>query len=175
AVVQMYLRDVEASVAVPLKQLRGFKRVTLEPGEAKTVEFELEPDDLSLLDDNLETIVEPGTFEVMIGESSEDIVLRDTFEVTAPVKAKFNYNNLMVTKDKVKALEPFEVKATVIGTGELEEGDVKLYVDGKCLKSKKVCLQPGESRNLSFTCKIEKPGTHTVTIGNLPGIKISVE
>jgi len=175
AVVQMYLRDVEASVAVPLKQLRGFKRVTLEPGEAKTVEFELMPDDLSLLDDNLETIVEPGTFEVMIGESSEDIVLRDTFEVTAPVKAKFNYNNLMVTKDKVKALEPFEVKATVIGTGELEEGDVKLYVDGKCLKSKKVCLQPGESRNLSFTCKIEKPGTHTVTIGNLPGIKISVE
>ncbi|MFQ5721899.1 MAG: glycoside hydrolase family 3 C-terminal domain-containing protein, partial [Candidatus Aminicenantales bacterium] len=94
AVVEMYLRDVEASVPVPVKQLRGFKRVSLKPGETRAVEFKLKPDDLSLLDENLETRVEPGTFEVMIGKSSEDIVLRDTFEVTAPIKARFNYKNL---------------------------------------------------------------------------------
>lgn len=174
AVVEMYLRDVEASLPVPVKQLRGFKRVGLKPGESKTVEFILQPDDISLLDTNLETIVEPGTFEVMIGESCEDIVLKETFEVTAPIRAKFKYQNLKVSKTKVRPLELFEVAATVIGTGGMEEGDVRLFIDGKPVESKKVCLASGETREISFTCTIGISGAHTVTISDLPGTEVSV-
>lgn len=81
-VVQLYIRDVLASVATPVKQLRGFERVELKPGEKKTLRFTLRPEDLSLLDRNLKPVVEPGEFRVMIGRSSEDIRLRGSFVVT---------------------------------------------------------------------------------------------
>jgi len=174
AVVEMYLKDLEASVLVPVKELKSFNRMMLEPGETTTVEFELKPDDISLLDENLEPVVEPGTFEVMIGRSSQDIVLKDTFEVTAPIRAKFEYENLQVSKKELKPLEPFEVSAMIIGTGGMEEGEVRLSIDGKPVDSKKVCLSSEETSNIRFTCKIDKAGTHTVTIGDLPGIDISV-
>jgi beta-glucosidase len=80
-VVQLYLHDVVGSVSRPLKELKGFKRITLDPGEKKIVEFELMPEDLSMFDKNMNWIVEPGTFEVMLGSSSEDIRLQGTFEV----------------------------------------------------------------------------------------------
>jgi len=80
-VVQLYLHDIVGSVSRPLKELKGFKRIALEPGEKRTIEFELMPDDLAMLDINLNWIVEPGQFEVMIGSSSEDIRLQGIFEV----------------------------------------------------------------------------------------------
>jgi beta-glucosidase len=66
-VVQLYLNDVVSSVVTPLRELKGFKRVALNAGEKKRVEFTLTPDHLSLLDRHLERVVESGTFEVMIG------------------------------------------------------------------------------------------------------------
>ncbi len=81
-VVQLYIRDVLASVTTPVKQLRGFERVELKPGEKKTVRFTLRQEDLSLLDRSLKPVVEPGEFRVMIGRSSEDIRLRGSFVVT---------------------------------------------------------------------------------------------
>jgi beta-glucosidase len=80
-VVQLYIRDVVSSVSTPVKQLKGFAKVTLKPGERKTVRFLLTPDDLSLLDRSLKRVVEPGIFKVMVGHSSEDIRLTGEFEV----------------------------------------------------------------------------------------------
>jgi len=80
-VVQLYIHDVIASVARPIKELKGFKRITLEPGEQKTVEFTLGPEELSFYDVNMNLTVEPGLFEVMMGSSSEDIRLKGTFEI----------------------------------------------------------------------------------------------
>lgn len=80
-VVQLYIRDPLASVARPVKELKRFKRVSLEPGEKKTVEFTLGPEELAFFDVNMNLTVEPGLFEVMIGASSEDIRLKGTFEV----------------------------------------------------------------------------------------------
>lgn len=82
-VVQLYVRDVVSSVVTPVKQLRGFVKVMLAPGEKKTVKFSLSAEDLSLLDQHLEPVVEPGTFNVMIGHSSEDIRLTGRFEVAS--------------------------------------------------------------------------------------------
>jgi beta-glucosidase len=80
-VVQLYINDKISSVSTPIKELRGFKKIALEPGETKTVEFRLLPEDLSLLDRNMHEVVEPGTFDVMIGSSSEDIRLKGKIEV----------------------------------------------------------------------------------------------
>jgi len=79
-VVQLYVRDVVASVARPLKELKGLKRITLKPKEKKTVVFELTSQDLAFLDRAMKMVGEPGSFEVMIGSSSEDIRLRSSFE-----------------------------------------------------------------------------------------------
>lgn len=79
-VVQLYIRDLIASVTVPVKELKGFKKIMLEPGEQKTVEFRLNHDDLTLYNKSMELVVEPGTFEVMVGSSSEDIRLKGEFD-----------------------------------------------------------------------------------------------
>jgi beta-glucosidase len=80
-VVQLYLRDVLASVARPVMELRGFQRIGLAPGARRVVSFTLGPDDLRMLDERLQWVVEPGVFRVMIGSSSEDIRLRGQFVV----------------------------------------------------------------------------------------------
>jgi len=80
-VIQLYINDVISSVSTPIKELRDFARIPLNPGETKTVEFKLDPEDLSLLDRNMKEVVEPGTFEVMIGSSSEDIRLKGKIEI----------------------------------------------------------------------------------------------
>lgn len=78
-VVQLYLKDVVSSVTTYETQLRGFERITLFPGEKRTVKFILNPGDLSLLDKNMKWIVEPGQFEILIGTSSADIKLKSSF------------------------------------------------------------------------------------------------
>ena len=80
-IVQLYINDCVSSVATPVKQLKGFSRVVLEPGRQKTVRFEVPAHELSLLDRHLKRVVEPGTFKVMVGASSQDIRLKATFEI----------------------------------------------------------------------------------------------
>jgi beta-glucosidase len=83
-VVQLYLEDVISSVSMPVKQLRGFVKVKVPPGETKTCTFKLRPDDLALYDQDLRRIVEPGQFRVLVGSSSEDVRLRGDFWVRKP-------------------------------------------------------------------------------------------
>jgi beta-glucosidase len=80
-VVQLYIHDRLASVTRPVKELKGFKRIELEPSQKQKIRFELAADLLAFYDRDLKLVVEPGEFEVMIGSSSEDIRLRGAFEV----------------------------------------------------------------------------------------------
>lgn len=80
-VVQLYINDETSSVTTYVKNLRGFRRVTLQPGEKKTVSFVLTPEDLVLINRNMERMVEPGTFKVFVGSSSEDVRLEGGFEI----------------------------------------------------------------------------------------------
>ncbi|CAH8281427.1 beta-glucosidase [Mariniflexile fucanivorans] len=80
-VVQLYLKDKVSSVTTYESQLRGFERVPLLPGETKTINMTLTPDDLKILDINMNWTVEPGIFEVLIGSSSEAIHLQKEFEI----------------------------------------------------------------------------------------------
>lgn len=80
-VAQLYIHDRISSTSKPIKELKGYERITLEPGETKTVNLKLTPEDLSLFNRDMNFVVEPGTFEVMIGSSSQDIRIKREFEV----------------------------------------------------------------------------------------------
>jgi beta-glucosidase len=69
-IVQLYIRDLVSSVTRPVMELKDFRRVSLVPGESKTVEFIITPDKLSFLNLNMQSVVEPGWFDIMVGTSS---------------------------------------------------------------------------------------------------------
>lgn len=73
-VVQLYIRDQVSSVTRPIKELKGFRRISLRPGETKSIEFELGPSELSFWNLNMQQVVEPGLFDVMVGGNSKDVI-----------------------------------------------------------------------------------------------------
>jgi beta-glucosidase len=79
--VQLYINDLVSSVTRPEKELKGFRKIALKPGETGTAKFTLTPDELSFLNRNMDRVVEPGAFSVMIGASSQDIRLKGSFEI----------------------------------------------------------------------------------------------
>jgi len=80
-VVQLYIRDVVATMTRPVKELKGFQRVSLKPGEKRRVEFVLGPEHLGFWNREMRYVVEPGEFQVMVGDNSVDVV-----------EARFNVN-----------------------------------------------------------------------------------
>jgi beta-glucosidase len=80
-VVQLYVRDVEADVTRPVKELKGFKRITLSQGEKNTIVFKLFVAQLGFYNLDMQFVVEPGVIEVMIGSSSDDIRTTGAFEI----------------------------------------------------------------------------------------------
>ncbi len=78
-VVQLYIRDELASVARPVKELKGFQRIFLKAGAEKEISMMLGPEELKMLNDKMEWVVEPGDFRIMVGASSADIRLRGIF------------------------------------------------------------------------------------------------
>lgn len=81
-VIQLYLRDKVASVVRPIIELKDFQKIKLAAGESKTIKFRINREKLSFYNAELKWITEPGDFEMMIGSSSSDIRLRDSFELT---------------------------------------------------------------------------------------------
>ncbi|NLD39493.1 MAG: beta-glucosidase [Desulfatiglans sp.] len=73
-VVQLYIRDEVSSVTRPVKELKGFKRLSIEPNETKRIEFVIGPEELSLLNRDMHRVVEPGTFKIMAGGNSEELI-----------------------------------------------------------------------------------------------------
>ncbi len=81
-VVQLYVRDVAASVVRPIRELKDFQKVRLAPGESRTLRFVIDKEKLSFYNDRLQWVAEPGDFELMIGASAADIRLQANFEWT---------------------------------------------------------------------------------------------
>ncbi len=80
-VVQLYIKDLIATYAQPVIALKGFQRIHLAAGETKQISFSITPEMLSILDDKLQAVVEPGDFKIMIGASSADIKLMEKLTV----------------------------------------------------------------------------------------------
>jgi beta-glucosidase len=79
--VQLYLRDKVASIVRPVEELKDFKKVMLQPGQKKTIQFVIDKEKLSFYDQKLNWIAEPGEFDLMIGASSADIRLKSSFDL----------------------------------------------------------------------------------------------
>ena len=79
-VVQLYIQDEVASVTRPVKELKGFQKIKLKPGETKTVSFEITANMLSFFDKDLLEVIEPGEFKIMISGNSVDLI-ETSFEV----------------------------------------------------------------------------------------------
>jgi beta-glucosidase len=75
-VVQLYIRDCVSSVTRPVKELKGFQKVALQPGETKTVSLEITSESLAFYDVRMKYVAEPGDFEIMVGNSSRDVDLQ---------------------------------------------------------------------------------------------------
>ena len=82
-VVQLYIRDMAASVTRPVKELKGFQRITLQPGDKKRVEFKLTSLELGFYNREMRFVVEPGAVKVMVGASSQNLI-EATFEIEKP-------------------------------------------------------------------------------------------
>lgn len=80
-VAQLYLRDLVSSTVRPLKELKGFQKIALQPGERKQVSFTIDQQTLSFYNRALQWGAEPGHFEIMIGSASDDVRLQDTIEL----------------------------------------------------------------------------------------------
>lgn len=80
-VAQLYVRDEYASIVQPIKQLKRFERLFLKQGEERTVTFSLAKGELSIINQNLEEVVESGIFQIMVGRSSDDILLKDSISI----------------------------------------------------------------------------------------------
>ena len=80
-VVQLYIHDLLASVARPVKELKSFTRIHLEKGESRVLSFTITPEMLSMYNDKMQKVVEPGDFSIMIGASSADIRLKTKLTV----------------------------------------------------------------------------------------------
>lgn len=76
---QLYLHPAVSSISQPLKELQDFRRISLAPGESKTVSFTLRPDQMAIWNEQMKRVIEPGRFDVMVGSSSDDIRLRGSF------------------------------------------------------------------------------------------------
>jgi beta-glucosidase len=80
-IVQLYLRDKVGSIARPVKDLRDFRKIQLNVGETKTIKFIIDKEKLSFYNQKLQWVAEPGEFDLMIGASSRDIRLKESFEL----------------------------------------------------------------------------------------------
>ena len=135
-VVQLYIQDVLSSVTTYEKNLRGFERVHLKPGETRTLSFVIKPEHLQLINEQYQHVVEPGDFKVMMGASSEDIRLEDTFTV-------IEANASMVAKDRAHRLDVVAVPATPTAQYAVD-GNTSTYWQGQTNASLTVSVPASE-------------------------------
>ena len=177
-VVQLYVTDMYASVKTRVMELKDFQRIHLSPGESKEVSFTLTPYQLSLLNDNMDRVVEPGEFKIMVGGQSPAFKAGDKIKnsvnfrsaaegvsailnYTAAYKADFTLTPGAVEKDP--ASDKKRVGVTVKNRGNLTDiGKVTLYVNGEQEGDvRHFELEPGMAKQIWFPVSEHGPVTIT--------------
>jgi beta-glucosidase len=168
-VVQFYIHHVASPLKRPVKELKGFQRVTLQPGETKTVSFSLKHADLSFYDEATRTfVVDNGVVDLMLGSSSEDIRLQDRLDVSAGMISLVYRINPMV---QIEA-EDFDKKSKPMQVIACSEGgqSVTVKAEGDFLEFTNVNFDRGVS---FFEARIETtqlvPGILELRLDSLTG------
>ena len=148
-VVQLYVEDEESTVIRPVKELRGFEKVELAPGETKTVSFKLDARAFAYYDVQLgEFHVESSSFKIMIGRSSADMKLTDTVSVesTKEIRRKYHLNTTFgdILKDKKAAafLEPLYASCTMIESCDTDSAESGLGSSSKAMQDAMMQYMP---------------------------------
>jgi beta-glucosidase len=166
-VVQLYVTDMYASVKTRVMELKDFERITLKPNEWREVSFTLTPYQLSLLNDNMDRVVEPGDFKIMVGGSSPAFIASDKIKDSVGfltsskgVNGHINYDksfaanfNISIAGIKENLLEKKkEIQVAVMNAGNLTDaGKITLYINGE--QKEEVHhyeLAPNEEKNIVF-------------------------
>lgn len=172
-VVQLYVTDMYASVKTRVMELKDFNRISLKPGESKTVSFTLTPYQLSLLNDKMDRVVEAGEFKIMVGGSSPKYVAADKIKnsvsyensskgistvlnYTKPHAAKFDFAVEGTTQNPLYS-DRLDVIVNVKNSGDLTDmGKLDLYVDGQQNRTIHFELDPGQEKQIMFPIEKSK-------------------
>lgn len=134
-IVQLYTHDVASSITVFERMLRGFERITLEPGETKTVTMTLTPKDFTMLDRNMKPVIEPGLFEIYVGASSVDIRLGEDLTIKDPAdpdKVFKTSDSPLADRLPVTLKEGDEFIIPVNQNVEVKTFDIQWRLDSNC-------------------------------------------
>ncbi|MEM1557542.1 MAG: glycoside hydrolase family 3 N-terminal domain-containing protein [Thermoproteota archaeon] len=165
-VVQLYVQDLIASVARPVKELKRFQRVRLKPGESKRVVFSLTADDLAFFDTNMRRIVEPGEFKIMVGASSEDIRLQSSLNIEKKIVAEIKCLSAKTERKIVKSGEPFMLTVRLKNNGPLTDiVPIKIMSDNEEIAGKTLELPPGETREEKVRLMLKGKGRKKIVVG----------
>jgi len=161
AIVKLYLAD---------RKLLESRQLQLAAGERQTVAFAVTAEQLSVVNAEGDRVVEPGTFTVILGPSSQDILLQSELQVAKRTvvrrRPQFQVSPLKMPA-KVAANKTFSVRATVTNTGE-RAGTTKVafLVDGEPTETKRIQVQPGKTETVEFRTHRFEIGDHTVQVGD---------
>lgn len=177
-VAQLYLHAIDRSTGdAPLKQLKGFTKISLKPGETQTVRWQISPDLLAFHDTNMNFVVEPSQYEVKVGGSSTDTPLAGKFDFTKKVTlrrgAAFRYHDLRCDRATFNPDEPVELDVEAENIGQTT-GMPQVLINGKPYPCETQALGPGEKRRVTVTVRLHQPGTNKLKLGDLPPLAIKV-
>lgn len=134
-VVQLYIHDHLSSITVYERMLRGFERVTLNPGETKRVKMKLEPRHFTMHDRNMKRVIEPGLFDIYIATSSTDIRLVETITIIDPANPDAVYNlsdSPIASRLPVELKEGDEFIIPLKSTEGFHKYNIKWRLDSRC-------------------------------------------
>lgn len=134
-VVQLYIHDHLSSITVYERMLRGFERVTLNPGETKRVKMKLEPRHFTMHDRNMKRVIEPGLFDIYIATSSTDIRLVETITIIDPANPDAVYNlsdSPIASRLPVTFKEGDEFIIPLKSTVGFHKYNIKWRLDSRC-------------------------------------------
>lgn len=146
-VIQLYTHDHASSITVFERMLRGFERVSLEPGETKTVKMVLEPRHFSMLDRNMNRIIEPGLFDIYIASSSTDIRIVETITMVDPQNPTRNYevnDSPIASMLPVTLKEGEEITLPLKSSQSFYKLDITWRLDSRCTYEVSVNLGGGQ-------------------------------
>ncbi|MBO3842542.1 MAG: glycoside hydrolase family 3 C-terminal domain-containing protein [Candidatus Brockarchaeota archaeon] len=155
-VAQLYVQDPVASVARPVKELKGFQRVSLKPGETRRIVFKLTVEDLAFLGGDMRRIVEPGEFKIMVGASSEDIRLQESLKIERRIVADVRCVSIKTDRRMVAPGEAFTLTVKLRNKGPISDiVPVKVVSGGEELARRSVELPPGGTRDVKIRLKLK--------------------
>ncbi len=166
-VAQLYVTDMYSSVDTRVMELKDFTRISLKPGEIKTVSFTLTPYELSLLNESMDRVVEPGTFKIMVGGRSPLFIAGDKIKNSVGYRSSAEGVNDTIDYKKAFAADFILLKGgfendsitdkkqlyvRVKNQGSLTDVDkISMYIDGQYVDEHHFEIKPGEEKKIDFT------------------------